>query len=229
MSPHAFRTCVVMLSLLLSFVSCTNDEYESGDGEYSYMRADFVEAHSGDAGYLTSFVTDEGDSLLLSPKYECLWATTPDSVYRALMYYSREDSSSLNVRGISISQVFMLYLPKQPRDTVYVHPVGLESSWMSANGKYFNMGLNLRTGKGENEKARQTLGVVLDTTLLLPNGSHEHHLRLFHNQGEVPEYYTTKVYASIPMAYFSPGDVVSLSVNTYDGLVTRSFTVATNQ
>ena len=75
-----------LLLLLLPLVSCTRDEYEKGDGEYSYMRADFAEAYSSDAGVLGSFVTDEGDSLVLSPRHDCSWASTPDSVYRTLMY-----------------------------------------------------------------------------------------------------------------------------------------------
>ncbi len=217
-----------LLLLLLPLVSCTRDEYEKGDGEYSYMRADFAEAYSSDAGVLGSFVTDEGDSLVLSPRHDCSWASTPDSVYRTLMYYSREDTTSIKVRCITATQVLVLRVPSQRRDTVITHPVGLESIWLSANGKYINMGVDVKTGKGDDDKARQTLGVVCDTVLILPDGKHEHRLRLFHDQGKVPEYYTSKVYASIPLGTFSKGDVVRLDVNTYKGMVTRSFRIATN-
>ena len=217
-----------LLLLLLPLGSCTSDDYEKGDGEYSYMRADFVEAYSSKAGVLGSFVTDEGDSLVLSPRHDCSWASTPDSVYRALMYYSREDTASIKVRCITATQVLVLRVPQQRRDTVIMHPVGLESVWLSANGKYVNMGLDVKTGKGDDDKARQTLGVVCDTVLTMPDGNHEHCLRLFHDQGKVPEYYTSKVYVSIPLGNYSKGDVVRMDVNTYKGKVTKSFRIATN-
>ena len=224
---HRGHFIVMGLSLLLSLAACTTDEYEKGDGELSYMRADFADVRSGKAGFLSSFITDEGDSLSLVPTLECSWATTPDSVYRALVYYNRENSADIQVEGIVASQVLVMKIPSHRRDTVVMHPVGWESAWLSANGKYLNMGIDLKTGKGDDDKARQTLGVVRDTTLVLADGTSEHHLRLYHDQGRVPEYYTTKVYVSIPVAGMSVGDVVRLEVNTYDGLVTRTFPIVT--
>ena len=50
------------LVALLLLVSCTQDNYDKGEGEYSLMRADFVEAHVGSDKRVDYVVTDDGDS-----------------------------------------------------------------------------------------------------------------------------------------------------------------------
>ena len=39
----------------------------------------------------------------------------------------------------------------------------------------------------------------------------------------MPEYYTTNVYASIPIGQLAKGDVIKLDVQTYNGQVSRTF------
>ena len=80
-------------------------------------------------------------------------------------------------------------------------------------------------GKTEEENLKQSLGIVRDTIVDLDNGTKLHQLRLLHSQNGVPENYSTKIYASIPLEYFSQGDVVRLDVNTYNGPLNKTFQV----
>lgn len=52
-------------------------------------------------------------------------------------------------------------------------------------------------------------------------------LILYHDQGSVPEYYSAKLYMSIPVEYIpielSAGDEVQVSMTTYGGEVVKTF------
>ena len=52
---------LVLTSIL--FVACTRETYDSGDGKYSYLRSDFVEAHTNADLKIDYVLTDDGDSL----------------------------------------------------------------------------------------------------------------------------------------------------------------------
>ena len=212
--------CIALLA------ACTSEEYETGDGEYSYLRADFAEVHPDANKNLRAAMTDDGDSLVLDTPLACSWVTKADTVYRALLYYSREFGSGQRVRGISALQV-MLLPPSRLKEGVrmYTDPVVVESSWLSANGKYLNLGMYVKTGKGPNDKSHHTVGVVRDTVLTLDDGTKEHYLRLFHNKNDMPEYYSSRFYASIPLAVFAKGDRVRMEANTYDGAFVKTFEV----
>ena len=49
---------MVLMALVLTclLMACEVDDYETGDGEYSFMRADFANVHTGEAKVLTSEV-----------------------------------------------------------------------------------------------------------------------------------------------------------------------------
>ena len=87
------------------------------------------------------------------------------------------------------------------------------------------LGLYVMVGKTEEENLKQSLGIVRDTIVDLDNGTKLHQRRLLHSQNGVPENYSTKIYASIPLEYFSQGDVVRLDVNTYNGPLNKTFQV----
>lgn len=215
---------LAMLALLL-LGACESENYETGDGKYSYLRADFVEAHAKEAKKFDTAVTDDGNELVFQEPLSCSWATTPDSIYRALIYYNVGKNDSKRVDGISVSQVLVLRLPQKQPETTPGDPLKVESAWLSANGKYLNLGLYVMLGKTEEEDRKQSLGIVRDTIVDLDNGTKLHQLRLLHSQNGVPENYSTKIYASIPLEYFSQGDVVRLDVNTYDGPLNKTFQV----
>lgn len=59
----------IVLYLLLSssfFLSCERDSYEKGEGRYSLLQADFANLTVDNEKRGVSFVTDEGESYLLS-------------------------------------------------------------------------------------------------------------------------------------------------------------------
>ena len=105
---------------------------------------------------------------------------------------------------------------------VKTDPLGLESVWLAGNRKYLNMCLILKTGAVEDNKVVQTLGIIGDTIVADDGGRRTYQLRVFHNQGDVPEYYSQRVYFSVPLGEFDV-DSLQLSVNTYNGVVSKGF------
>ena len=83
---HFVLTVCAATALMLWTAACTTEEYESGDGDYSYLRADFAEVHTTGAKKVGNARTDDGDSLVLQPPLDCSWASVPDSTYRAPCY-----------------------------------------------------------------------------------------------------------------------------------------------
>ena len=57
-----------------------------------------------------------------------------------------------------------------------------------------------------------------------PDATRTSHLRLYHDQAGVPEYYSTQVYASILTSQIK-ADSVRISINTYKGPVTKIFSL----
>ncbi len=211
-----FLIAVAMLS------ACERTTYDEGDGRYSYMRADFALAHCAVKGELDYAVTDDGDSLLLSPHAAASWASKADSVYRALLYYDIEGTPV--VKPFVAVQVPVLSIrDKANVDTMFTDPVTLESAWLSRENRYLNLGLQLKTGVREGIDARQMVGIVRDSVAKDEDGSEEWWLRLYHRQNGVPEYYSSKVYVSIPLTVGKGTKKVHLSVNDYTGEVERVF------
>ena len=62
------------LLLITGVASCSSDGYETGDGRYSYLQADFCKAHVTTAKTVDYILTDGGDSVHL---------VTPATVGRA--------------------------------------------------------------------------------------------------------------------------------------------------
>lgn len=221
-------SCLLALCLLflVLFVACTTDTYDTGDGSLSYLRADFVEAYTNADGLLVSASTDDGDSLTFAAGVEKKWATTPDSVYRALLYYNKVEGA---ITPLSLSQVFVpqVRMASDLKTTDVTHPVEWESAWISRGGRYLNLGLQVKTGTTDGGTAQQSIGVVCDTVLTRNDGSREVQLHLLHDQKDVPEYYSVDAYLSIrldrlPIA-LQTDDEITLTVNTYDGIATKTF------
>ena len=205
---------------LMSLMSCEIERYDTGDGDYSYMRADFAMVTTGEAKSLRYALTDEAESLTFSPPLDCSWATTPDSTYRALVYYNRKKEDLPTVKGISAAHVMTLKLIKKKTDDMKMDPLTVESAWISANGKFLNLGLYVKTGKDGDSGKSQILGMVRDTIVALDNGSCEHQWLLFHHQNGVPENYSTRLYTSVALDSVGHGDRVSITAHTYEGMKT---------
>lgn len=201
---------------------CTSDPYESGDTSLSYMRVDFVDAYTTESGTIGSAMTDDGDLLVFDRLLSCDWAEKADSVYRALLYYNVGVTSVSE--PIAIKPVYVLRPFEIGGNTVVgTDPVVFESAWKSRNGSYLNLGLYVKTGQADSMDSQQTIGVAYEDIVLNDDGTRKVFLVFCHEQGDVPEYYSTRLYVSIPMSEFFSGDEIQITVNTYDGEVVRTF------
>lgn len=211
--------------LLLFLAGCTNTAYDTGDSRYSYLRTDFADAQTNNSGQLVSAVTDEDTHLTFTKPLAVSWKATADSISRVMLYYNlnADASDSSIVEPLTAQYVYTLIPAKATAQaTVSTDPVHFVSAWMSGNGAYLNFCVGMMTGKADSVEARQMIGLVLDSI-----AEKDHHptyyLRFAHSQGNVPEYYTTNIYLSIPTKEMTTGSRVRLSLNTYKGWIYREF------
>lgn len=205
------------------FTSCEHDGYESGDGSLSYLTAELAVLHTASNRSATSADLDNGTTLSISNPFTTSWMAKADTVYRALLYYDVATDGSKKVKARSVSSVPVLRPVDQNKvKEMHTDPVGVESAWAAKSG-YINMSLLLKAGKTDGEDAVQTLGLVDCGTTVGDDGKRTRHVKLYHDQGGVPEYYTVQRYASIDIKDLGDADVVSITVNTYNGEVIKTF------
>lgn len=221
-STYNILAMVTALMSLLIVSACEHNFYETGDSELSYLHTDFVEARTDEMSAFVSAVTDEGRQLILKPVVKELWATKADTTYRALLYYNKVE------KGVTSSFVINPVVVLRPRlenssSSSYNDPIGFESVWMSKNRKYLNLTLIVKTGKTEDKKAVQSLAVICDSIKSLSSGRRIVYLRLMHHQNKVPEYYSRRVFTSIPLNEFRQNDSICLDMNTYKGKISKRF------
>ena len=214
-----FRLLVIITvnCQLSTLISCTQDAYEKGEGEYSLVRGDFAEAVVNSSKQVTKIVTDDGDELFLTSPYTAKWVAKADTTYRCLLYYNKVDGKA---EIVSMGQVpcVRVYPLSQFDKEFKTDPVKFESTWMSKTGRYLNLSLQVKTGTADDTAAVQSLAVVSDTLITHPDGKQIRSLILHHDQGNVPQYYSTQVYFSIPTDRID-ADSVRISINSYDGEV----------
>ena len=217
---------IIFVTALLMLSACKNDSYESGDGQYSYLQADFVEANTSASKELVSARTDDGDMLLFSPHAFKEWASTPDSVYRSLLYYNKvNDDRTTEV--YSIVQIPVVKIHKlKGTDEISTDPLFLKSAWISKNREYLNLYFGIKTGVEDGNDNIQTLSVVYAPDVNNSNDSRNPYIKVVHKQNGVPEYYTSYGYISVPLNDFALGTTIHLSVNTYDkGWITKDLVI----
>ena len=218
---------IIINSQLSIFTSCKQETYESGDGKYSYMRADFVDAHTNAEGKLFSVMTDEGDSLLFTEPAERTWAAKADSTFRSLLYYNKVGNKAELITIVSVPAPLIREL-SDLKEGMKTDPVKFVGSWKSTNGRYLNLELVLMTGTTDEEAQLQKIGCVCDSVSTAADGAQHVWLSFYHDQSGVPEYYSSKVYMSIMTSRLpvkmKEGDQVSILINTYTGKITRTFT-----
>lgn len=219
--------CLILCAA--AFAGCEQDAYDKGDASYSYMRADFVEAVVGSDKRIAGVVTDDDVQLRLTTPFTASWIQRADTVYRAVMFYNMgvQEFGSSGVQEaevVSLQRIATLSVrtSRQVGFGVADDPLKLESVWLSGNKKYLNLRVIVMTGLTDDDGATQSLGMVSDTILVGDDGLRTCHLRLLHSQGDVPQYYSQRVYFSVPVNRLE-ADSLRLTVNTYDGVVTKGF------
>ena len=229
---HITTAAAGMVMLALAVSACSSDAYDTGDGSLSYMRADFVKAFADHDGKFTAAITDNDLSLTLQPAIAAGWSA-PDTVCRALLYYDAarlsESAREAAVRPVAIGRVLM---PKVVNRSALAadlptDPVVMETAWRSNNHKYINLGLQLKTGTTDGNVAAQAIGWVYTGSTTLDGGAQRHSFMLAHSQNGVPQYYSTPLYVSLSLdelpVKLGDGDEIEVSVNTYKGVVSRTF------
>ena len=208
-------------------LSCTQDGYEKGDGVYSLMQGDFVEAQVGTDKKIVSLTTDDGVTLPLTQPYAARWITKADTLYHCMLYYNKVKDSQGRTAAeiISISPVPCASLVNlsmfQSKGELKTDPVKLQSVWMSKSGKYLNMYLQLMIGNPDDTTAVQQIAMVCDTVIAYPDSTRTCSIILHHDQNRQPEYYSTDAWLSLPITGL-PIDTFRLSVNTYSGPVVKT-------
>ena len=217
---------IALVGLLFFSTSCSNTSYEEGDSKLSYLRTDFADATTDSQGRLSAATTDDGVSLTFTRPMQTSWSNAADSLCRVLLNYNMyANGADSNVVEPLAAKIVYTLQPAKPsvQTQAATDPVSLVSAWKSKNGNYVNLRLGLKTGKASGDDQRQSIGLALDSTVT-SDGSTTYCLRFLHGQGGVPEYYTTDAYVSIPIKQMTTGSKVRLSLNTYNGWVTREFT-----
>lgn len=217
---------IALVGLLFFSTSCSNTSYEEGDSKLSYLRTDFADATTDSQGRLSAATTDDGVSLTFTRPMQTSWSNAADSLCRVLLNYNMyANGADSNVVEPLAAKIVYTLQPAKPsvQTQAATDPVSLVSAWKSKNGNYVNLRLGLKTGKASGDDQRQSIGLALDSTVT-SDGSMTYCLRFLHSQGGVPEYYTTDAYVSIPIKQMTTGSKVRLSLNTYNGWVTREFT-----
>ena len=218
--PVPMMTAAV--AMLLMVTACHMGAYDAGDSRHSYLRADFAEMHTNSNGALCRVLKTS-------------WATRPDTLYRALLYYNKGEadatqsqaaSRALSVTGVGARQVYVLR--PQAGSAGVSGPddaVGFQSCWMSASKRYVNVGLVLKSGQADQPDSKHILGLIRDSIVTDLQGHHTFFCRIYHLQNGVPAYYSTTVYASIPTSDFRTGDTLQLTIHARQGgVVVRKFT-----
>ena len=259
-------SAAVVAAALLA--SCTTEQYDSGDGKLSYLRSDFVEACTDAQSRMSSFTTDEQLSLQVEGTPKVSWMTTPDSTYRALVYYAAPSSSSAlgsssaigpssasgssSASGPSSSssssasftersaqnlasapvKVFIVnnvLCPKikrlQTSAPPKTDPVSFVALWLSANRKYVNITFDVKTGSSGSNADGQSIGAVLTDMKRNADGTLTAHITFCHDQGNVPQYYSSRQYASLAVAQMQDADSASIVINSYKGKVVKTISL----
>lgn len=221
------RHIIATLALATSLAACTSQDYDTGDGDYSYLRADFVEAHTAADKQMDYADTDDGERLYMATPFAPTWTAKADTVYRALLYYNKVKTASGDTQAdvVGVTSVPVLKpAAREQFDSVETDPVTFESAWLSANKRYINLGLSLKTGSADDDEAVQSIGMVDDGVTTLDDGTRVANLTLYHDQGGVPEYYSSRRYVSVSTSSVD-ADVVSITLNTYSGVVVKQLSL----
>lgn len=256
-------SAAVVAAALLA--SCTTEQYDSGDGKLSYLRSDFVEACTDAQSRMSSFTTDDQLSLQVEGTPKVSWMTTPDSTYRALVYYaapspssalgsssalgpssasgsssasgpssSSSSSASLTERSaqnlasapVKVFIVNNVLCPKikrlQTSALPKTDPVSFVALWLSANRKYVNITFDVKTGSSGSDADGQSIGAVLTDMTRNADGTLTAHITFCHDQGNVPQYYSSRQYASLAVAQMQDADSASIVINSYKGKVVKT-------
>lgn len=221
---HVLKSYIILTLLaVVALSACTNEAYDSGNTSLSYLKAEMVDMRVKNESVI-SIITDADESLQFQEGLKVSEKMArPDTTYRMMLYYNKVENQPIRIVSNTMAGLFNPMYYKV--DNIATDPVTLTSAWLSPNGKYINIVLGLKTGTSDAVDARQKLYMACVLQEQMPSGNWHYVMRIGHDQGQVPEYYTVTSYTSLSTDDFFVGDQVDILVNTYNGEVTRTFVI----
>lgn len=208
------KSLLIYLPLFLfALYSCTQDAYDKGEGDYSQMTGEMAMGYTSSEKRVTHFITDNGEKLKVVTPFTSDLMPKADTVYRAVFYYNKTDRGA-DVKALSRVNILTPHVFNNPK----TDPVRLESVWLAKSKEYLNLSVYLMLGTTDDKEAIQKIGCQRDTLMQNADGTRTLHLTFSHDQGGVPEFYSQRIFCSIPLQGID-ADTVSLSINTYNGLI----------
>lgn len=207
----------MMMAAVALFTACASDPYETGDGTYSHVTADFVEAYTDANCNINTMLTDEGRLLKFEEPFTAGKDGVPDSLYRCTAYYDIQEGDKVKVRSLSLVPTPHI---TEPADTLLRDPLDITAAWVAKNGRYVNLSIRFKTGLVKGEAVRHLVCVVKDSIV-----GETTHLTLHHDQNGTPEHYTEDSYISLRATEIDT-KYVTIHTNTYEKTdFTRSITM----
>lgn len=215
------KTIVALVAVMAMLVSCSNDDDDYG---YAEMTAEICDVYTSSAKTLAYAIADDDSRLNFQTTLAASWATKTDTVYRALLYYNKVHDEAF-VQPVAAERVMFLAPVAATEEKEWMDvmdPLSLDAAWYAKNGRYLNLRLSVKSGNTEDDKQKQSLGLVCDTVMTSAQGR-KYCYRLCHAQNDVPTYYTVEVFASVPTDDVLKGDTLSLTVPTWGGVVVKNY------
>ncbi len=199
------------LFFVATLLSCSDDDGLSIDG---HKVIDFVSEFgmisTNSRAQVVGFTNDNDEYRAFFEPTDITNAVI-DTTYRALVYYyTSEDFSDYGLYAfvsipvcppIDISEV----------EEVKTDPVWSPEIWVSNNKSYINIGMTVYS---YTDSSAHILDIVKSVDESKGNMTT---LTLYHDQNDIPEYYSSTIYVSIPIkGYFESGEPVNIVINTYD-------------
>lgn len=216
-SATRFAFKALLLMALIGMASCQNEGYDTGDSEYSYITAELALLHTNSNKAVAYATLDDGSSLQFASKFTTKWTDKSDTVYRALLYYDKALDGSTTVKARGVTQVPVIGIVKQEDvKNICTDPLDIESVWMAKNKTFINLSLLLKSGTTESDN-QQSIGLVELSRSVDADNRKRVVLQVYHDQGNVPQYYTVQQYASIDLTKLD-ANIVEIQANTYNGV-----------
>lgn len=215
---------IMAIVALIILASCKAEPYDTGEGTYSQMVADYVDVEVKNHE-VRSIVTDNGEALNIQ-RGMMLDVTPPDTTLRWLLYYNKGSQPDGNVQLLANTPMRLLHPVDASKEdgkedeevVIKTDPLKLISAWVSPNGKYFNLRIGLMAGNATEKDTKQVIGLVRNAYHNIKKGKVEY--TFYHDQAGVPQYYTQEHYLSLP---YPEQDTIVMTINTYKGEYKKTF------
>lgn len=197
---------ILLATIMLLLVACEKDD-ESTTPPVIY---DFVTAITNSDKVVSNIKTDDGKLWNLSNK---ITTDVSDSIIRCLCGYADEDGI---MKVYYIKSLFSNYpVPAERFKIRPTDPVDIVSLWNS--GGYVNMHLGIKTTGASSHSFAFSQDSIKDRRVFVT---------VIHQQPkDDAESYTGNVYLSMPLTNYADHDSVTICINTYDGLRTKTFSI----